>query len=373
MTLSTFPWHAAAVAALCVLSLPGCKDKPEQRAAPPPGLSPSASAASRSCDQGANPIADAATAAIFPRTLAGYCVDPMGEYRTFGEGSAKPLDAVCTEAFNGACEQYKSFGLKSVTEFHYAAANGSPAAVQVVLSKFSTADGAYGMFTSRVVGDNDPSADKFPRDMKLPGAAALGTGTAYLWRGQLFVELTYTNETETPKQVADSSAKVLSALAAAIAPKLPGPPELPGSAAALPQDKRLPLGIAYEPKDTFETPGAGAGAIGYYKDGDKRYRVLAMARADADQAKDALQSIVKRTGATREKEAVGEAAFRLMIGDKDDPRAEWIVARSGKQVLGIGDEPLALKSSMSSADRDKVSLTREQKHAALKALLAGTK
>jgi hypothetical protein len=364
----------ALAAALCALSLLGCKDKPEERRGPPPpSAAPSVSAASRSCDQGPNPVADPAMAAIFPRTLAGYCIDPMGEYRTFGEGSSKPLDAVCTEAFDGACEQYKSFGLKSVIEFHYAASSASPAAVEVVVSKFASPDGAYGMFTSRVVGDNDPAADKFPKDMKLPGAAALGTGTSYLWRGQLFVELTYTNETETPKQVAESSAKVLTALANAIAPKLPGAAGLPGSAAALPADKRLPLGILYEPKDSFETPGTGAGAIGFYKDGDKRYRVLSMARSDADQAKDVLQSITRSKGATREKDPIGDGAIRLLGGDKDGPRPEWIVARSGKQVLGIGDEAQTLKAGMTAADREKVSLTREQKVAALKVMLSGVK
>ena len=41
--------------------------------------------------------------------------------------------------------------------------------------------------------------------------------------------------------------------------------------------------------------------------------------------------------------------------------------------LGIGDEPLSLKAGMTAADRDKVSLTREQKAAALKAMLSSVK
>ena len=359
-------------AALSAFSLFGCKDKPEERSAPPPPV-PSASAASKVCANGGGTLRDPAVAATFPRATSDYCVDPNGETRVFGEGSAKPLDAVCTEAFDGACDQYKSFGLKSVTQFHYVDGKGSSGSVEVVLSKFGTPDGAYGMFTSRVVGDNDPAADKFPRDMKLPGAGAQGTGTVYLWKGQLFVELTYTNETETPKQLADTSFKLLAALAADVAAKLPGAPSLPTSAAALPADHRLALGVLYEPKDAFEVSGAGAGAYGFYKDGDKRYRVVSITRNDADQAKDVFQSIAKRKGATREKEAIGDGALRLMAGEKDSARVEWIVARSGKQIFGVGDESLAVKSEMPAADHDKICLTREQKQALVKSMLGNVK
>ncbi|MBI5537207.1 MAG: hypothetical protein HY898_31085 [Deltaproteobacteria bacterium] len=351
----------------------GCKDKPEERRAPPPNPPPSASAASKACANGGGSLKDPAVAAIFPRSSGGYCLDPNGEVRSFGEGSPKPLDAVCTEAFDGACDQYKSFGLRSVTQFHYVDGAGSSGSVEVVLSKFATPDGAYGMFTSRVVGDNDPAADKFPRDMKLPGASAQGTGTVYLWKGQLFVELTYTNETETPKQLAETSSKVLTVLSGEIAPKLPGVPSLPVSAAALPADRRLPLGMLYEPKDAFEVSGAGGGAYGFYKDGEKRYRVLSITRNDADQAKDVFQSIAKRKGATKEKEPIGDGVLRVMTGDKDSPRVEWVVARSGKQILGVGDETLVLKSDASAADHDKVCLSKEQKLALVKTLLSTVK
>jgi hypothetical protein len=370
---TTLQTSIGAVALTAALLLPSCKDKPDPGSGSPPAPPASAAAPSRACDQGGGSIKDPAMAAVFPRAVSGYCIDPHGEYRSFGEGSPKPLDAVCTEAFNGACDQYKSFGLKSVAEFHYVHGGGSSGAVEVVASKFASAEGAYGMFTSRVVGDHDPAQERFPRDMKLPGAAAQGTGSAYLWKGQLFVELTYTNETETPKQLAESSSTVLNALGAEIAAKLPGTPELPLSAAALPTEKRLPLGILFEPKDAFETSGAGAGAQGFFKDGEKRYRVLSITRADPDQARDVLQSIGKRKGAAREKEPLGDGAVRLMTGDADSPRLEWVVARAGKQLFGVGDEPNALKNEMSAADREKVSLSREQKHALLKSLLASVK
>jgi len=357
------------LAALSTLALASCKDRPEDHRAPPPGAPPaSASAAPKACASGGGTLTDAAIAPAFPRAVAGYCIDPNGETRMFGEGAPKGLDAVCTEAFNGDCELYKSFGLKNVTTFRYVDGAGGNGSVEVIVSRMTSPDGAYGMFTKRVVSDNDPAAEKFPRDMKLPGASAQGTGTAYLWKGPLFVELTYTNDTESPKQVADSSNKVLKILSAEVAPKLPGTGTWPPSVAALPEDKRLPLGVTYEPKDAFELKGAIAGATGFYKDGDKRYRIVSITRNDADQAKDALQTIGKRTGATKEAN-LGEGAFRMLTEGKDEPRTEWIVARSGKQLFGVGDEPLVLKAEMAAADRDKVSLSREQKLALLKGLL----
>ncbi len=57
--------------------------------------------------------------------------------------------------------------------------------------------------------------------------------------------------------------------------KLPGEPSLPPAAAALPKDNMIPLGIRYETKDVLGVDGAGPGAFGYYKEVDKRYRVVA--------------------------------------------------------------------------------------------------
>lgn len=369
-----FPIAAPSLLAT-ILGLAACsKDQPEpRRSQPPPQPPPSASASAKACATGGGVIQDAPTALLFPRVSGQYCIDPNGETRVFGEGGKKPLEAVCTEAFDGECEVYRGYGLRTVSTFHYVDGAGTAGSVEVVLSRFATAEGAYGMFTKRVVGDGDPAEEKRPRDLKLPGAAALGTGSAYLWKGMLLVELTYTNETESPKQLAESSDKILKPLATEVASKLPGPPSLPASAAALPAENRVPLGILFEPKDAFEVGGAGAGAHGFYRDGDKRYRVLAIARNDPEQAKDVLGSIAQRKGATKEKD-FAEGGVRLMVGEtKDAPRTEWILARTGKQLLGIGDEPLVVKAEMTSAERDRVCLSREQKTARLKALLASTK
>jgi hypothetical protein len=364
------PHHAPATFVLpLMLALAGCpKDKPEGAPPPAPTPVPSASATAAVCAAGGGTIADPSLAAAFPRTLNGYCLDPHGELRLFGENAPRPIDAICTEAFDGECEVYKSFGLRRVAIFRYVDGAGSPGTVDVVVSQYGGSDGAYGMFTKRVVSDGDPARGDAPKQMKVDGEGAAGVGTAWLWKGSLFVELTYTNEKQTPEQVASTSAPLLEAMAAAITRRLPGSASLPAAVSRLPQAQRLPLGVMFQPSDAFDVEGGGAGAIGFYRDGDKRYRILSIVRSDADQAKDVLKSLQRRKGATGEKD-IGEGAVRLMVGDDASSRAEWIVARKGAQVFGIGDEPLALQATMSNTERDKVTLTRDEKVKRLRALL----
>lgn len=357
---------------LCLaLSLSACsKDNPPNRGAPPPIAS---SNSEKRCSDGGGTVQDQALSPSFPRSINNFCVDPNGETRTFGEGSPKELDKICTEAFDGDCEIYKSFGLKRVSLFRYIDGTGSPASIDVVVSRFATTEGAYGMFTKRVISDADPARQDAPKELRLPGAAALGTGSAYLFRGQLVVELTYTNEQESPAQLTNSSEKALRALAELVAPKLPGAPDLPVSATRLPSDQRIPLGIFLEPTDAFSVTGSGPGAYGYYKDGEKRFRILSITRTDPEQANDLISTIGKRPATTKEKE-FADGGYRLMIGDgKDGPRIEWIVARRGTQIFGIGDESSVLTTDLSSAQREKICLSRNDKLKKLKALLAASK
>ena len=64
-----------------------------------------------------------------------------------------------------------------------------------------------------------------------------------------------------------------------------------------------------------------------------------------------------------------DAAVRVVLGDKDGPRTEWIVARAGKLVVGVGDEEFAMKPEMSASERESVALARDEKVARLRALL----
>src|SRR5258707_13671506 len=152
------------------------------------------------------------------------------------------------------------------------------------------------MSPKRFMADGDP-ADGAPKKLEAGGAGALGTGRAYVWKGPYLAEIQYANEQETPAQMKASSERLLVPIGTEIGKKVPGQAGLPSSASKLPADKMVPMGILYAPKDVLGVEGAGAGATGFYKEGDKRYRILSIARDDVDQAKDVLKTFIKLPGA----------------------------------------------------------------------------
>ena len=342
----------------------GCKSN-ESKGTPPPPPAPLPKA--NACAAGGGTLSDAQTAAVVPRKSSNFCLDPNGGDKVYGEGASLPIDQIC-DMFDGECEIYKGFGVRRVVEMRYVDGGGSAATINVYLSKFGSVDGAYAMFTKRVVGDGDPAGEDTPRAIAGGGAAALGIGNAYLWRGAYLVEMTYNDETAAEKAIKAASDQLLMPLAKDIGDKLPGDTDLPAPAAALPKGKLLPLGIRFATKDLFDIAGVGPGAFGYYRDADKRYRFASMIRADDEQAKDVLGTLGKQPGATKEK-GIGDGAIRFMRKEGEGPTTEWIVVRSGSKLLGIGDEVRAMRNGMSADDVAKVSLSKDEKMSRLKEAL----
>lgn len=354
----------------------GCKEEEPRRAPPPP-----AAAKPAACAGGGGKISDATSAPFFPRTTAdagrdsasagpsGFCLDPNGGEKTFGEAGARPLDEIC-DMFDGECEIYKGFHVKRVVEARYVDGAGSPATIDVHLSKFATTEGAYAMFTKRIVGEGDPADEATPRPAEGGGAAALGIGNAYLWRGLYLAEITYNDESAAEQALKAASDRVLPPLVKQMGAALPGETALPPAAAALPKQDLLPLGIRYVVKDALGVDGVGGGAFGYYKAGDARWRVLAIVRGDADQAKDVLTSFAKLPGTTKEK-GIGDGAVRVMIKEGEGAPAEWLFARADKAVFGVGDEARVLRSGMTAEEHAKVSLGKDAKGEKLKKALGG--
>lgn len=343
--------------AAAFVALTGCSKGEEHRGAPPPP--PAAAVKAGACASGGGTIADAASAPFFPRVTSGYCLDPNGGDKAFGDGAALPLDEICN-LFDGECEIYKGYGVRRVVQAHYVNGAGTVATIDVNVSRFGTSEGAYAMFTRRVVGDGDPADDSTPKPTPGGGSAALGLGNAYLWRGLYLVELTYNNQEAAEATIKAASEALLPPLVREMGDKLPGETALPPAAAALPKENLIPLGIRYITKDLLTETGSGPGAFGYYRAGDKRYRVAVIARGDADQAKDVLSTLGKVRGAAKEKN-IADGAVRFMHKEGEAPPAEWVFARSGKLVLGVGDEPRSLKATMSADEHAKVTLSKEEK------------
>ncbi|MEO8874431.1 MAG: DUF6599 family protein [Polyangiaceae bacterium] len=336
---------------LAILSATGCT-KPDAASTPPPPPPPVSSGAGAAvCASGGGTDTDAVSAPFFPRTIGAYCIDPQGDIKTYGEQGKLTMDDVCTTAFDGECEVYKTFGLKRVVALRYVNATGG--SVEINLSRFANDDGAFGMYTKRVVADGDPTDSHAPRTIEASGAGAMGSGRGYAWRGSYLVELTYLNETETPAAMIKSSEMILPVVAKAISEKLPGATDKPVSARALTTTNLIPNGIAYFPNDPVSLGKIGAGAVGYYKDGAKRYRLLAVQEADVDAAKDAMKIIKSRAGAIPIA-ALGDEAVLVALPDPPDAptKNEFVIARKGALIAGAGGEPLTTADAATRATKD---------------------
>jgi hypothetical protein len=156
-------------------------------------------------------------------------------------------------------------------------------------------------------------------------------------------------------------------LAKKLAERLPGEPTYPPSAHVLPKEQQLQLAISYAKDDVLDVAGTGPGAVGYYRQDNKRWRVFSIVRADADSAKDVMLTLKKLEGAKSVKPPPIEALVFSRREADDGPKTEWVVARNEAKVIGIGDETAVLGDS---EDKNaSVSLSREQKLEKLKVLL----
>jgi hypothetical protein len=355
--------------AFASLTASACKDE-ARNDRPPPPPPPSASAKADVCAGGGGQDTDSISAPFVPRAAGGYCIDPQTEPKTYGDKGKLTMDEVCTTAFDGECEVYKRFGLDRVVVLRYVDGTGAPNSVEVNLSRFTTADGAYAMFTKRVVADGDP-ARATVKPLNAGGAGATSSSNAYVWRGQYLAELTFVTEDTkmTPAQMAQANEKATGSIAHDIGSKLPGALDPLPSTALLPTASRISLGVAYHPKDALTLTGIGPAAVGYYKDGDKRWRVVGIARADADAAKEAFRAFKLKAGAVPLKN-VGDEAVQVLVQEAPDrAKAEYVVARKGTAVAAVGDEELVLDPSTPSDKQAPLKLTRDEKIAKLAAIL----
>jgi hypothetical protein len=344
--------------------LAGCPSKESGGSSPPPPPPPppsSALAAAGACSNGGGEVKDPVSQTFFPRQIGGFCVDPNGETKTYGENGKHPKEEVCTTLFDGECEIYMRYRLTRVVALHYVDGSGKGATVDATLSTYADVAGAYGMFTKRVIADSDPAEDSAPKPFAAGGGAVLGTGRAYVWRGQNVLELQYTSEQESPDQLSKSSSAILPLIGKEIGSKLPGSLDKPASAKALPEAHLVSAqAMEFVEKELLGLKGLGAGAMGFYKDGDKRFRYVAFASADAEQAKDGMKTLTKRPEALPVAGLGDEAT--LVVVKRGESKQEVLFARKGALVLGVTDEEWAGKTRLS----------KEEKTDRLKAWLSGS-
>jgi hypothetical protein len=319
---------------------------------------------------GTNP--DALSAPFFPRTSGTFCIDPDDHVRAYGARAKGSMDEVCTQAFNGECEVYKRYGLTRVVFIRYVDANG-PSSIEIYLSEFKDGEGAFGLFGKRVVADADPARQGAPRPLGAGAAGALGTGRAYVVRAAHLVELQYNNDQESEAELRASSERVLAPLASAIGELLPGPKELPPAVALLPSDKRVPAGLWSVNGQPLGIAGVGPAAFASYADGAKRWRGVLWIRSDAATASADLKALRAKSGALPAPTAGEDGVSLALVESKDAPKADYVFARKGAIVFGVGDETLAFDPTKKPEEQAALRLSLAEKGDRVKAMLGSLK
>ncbi len=315
----------------------GCGDRevgagPEKRGAPPPPVATSSGPVS--CTRAA--IDDPVTKDFFPAKHEGFCLDPQDGGKALGEGTKLPLEGIA-DLFDGESKIYEDHGVKRVVQLRYIDAAGGPASIDIVISRFDSDAGAYAMFTKRVVGDGDPADPATPKPLSVSGRAALGVGSATLWRGSWLTELVYNDDSKSPKEIETLGAKVLEPLAKAVLDKLPGEVAPPPEVAALPEKDRLPQGTRLLLKGGLPgVPTSPRAGVGYYRAGSARYRVSVLLLADEQAAKDVMKDAEKALAASPVP-GLGDDAWKGTLKE-GSTQGEVLVARRGARVLAISDE-----------------------------------
>jgi len=362
-------WTGAGLRVALLLAGVGCKSDPPQRREPPPAAP---AALGGACAQADSAPRDPVARPLLPVRSGTFCLDPQGGEKAYGEDADKPFDRACDELLDGECEVYRSFGALRTMEARYIDDGGSPATLVVHLTKFNTSEGAYAMFTLRVVGDGDPAGEAAPKPIEASFAAAVGVNNAYVVRGPFLAEIVFTDESAgSVAALRDAADRLVVPLAREVGAKLTGDTAPPPAAARLPTAARLPLGVRYHTRDMFGIPGAGPGAAGYYREGEKRYRVIALLRPDADQAKDLVATFARQPGASREK-APYDGFVRIVVQAPGEVPAEWVLGRARGIVLGVGDEVRVVRDTMTNDERARVLLSTREKMDKLKGMLEAT-
>lgn len=277
-----------------------------------------------------------------------------------GEQSKQTLEHIA-DVFDGEAAVYEAHGITRLTEARYVAESG-PVSVQITLSKFKTAEGAFAMFTKRIVGDGDPADEATPKPID---GGALGVGNAYVHKGQWLAEIVYANDETTPEALAKEAKSALPAVVASLASKLPGDAAPPPDVALLPARDRLPLGVRFA---LGEEGAWSTGAIGYYAANGRRFRVYAFTAKD-DAAAQARFGALAKGDARGPLAGIGDEAATATRKD-GAVSVDWAIARKGKRVLAVSDEPRAMPAGLADEKRAAITLAMADKQKLLAELVS---
>lgn len=335
------------IGALLAGAAPGCgrlapsADSSEASASAPAPLTRCAEHLDRDAERALGPL---------PRSLGAFCLDTYARVRAFGKDAPQPLERGCEQVLGQGCEDGHAQGLEHLAAFRYSDAGGGSASLDVIATRFVTSDAAYAYFTDQLLGDGDP-AEQRAKSIEAPGVAVWSGQLASGWLGRYVLTLYYVDPAAPSGELEQAAAASLPGLIRRSLLTLPAGGGPPLAVQRLPEEHRLPLGARFVAGDVLGVPGAGAGAIGHYRNGDKRWRVLTIVRADTDSARDVLGTLARNPSA---RPLLGAPAGTIAFTQRrlpTEPNVTWVVGQRHEVIYGVGDEAAALPE-FTSAERE---------------------
>jgi hypothetical protein len=294
-----------------------------------------------------------------PRELGRFGIDVYAGVRAYGSGAPASLERACEQILGPGCADGR--GLEHVLVLRYvdrqrSAGQGSRATLDVVVSRYEDSDGAYARFTDDLIGERDPG-ELDARALDVPGVSVIAGERVDGWIGRYVLALARSDESEPLERRRAAAAGDLPEAARQLVAALRAEPDLPLSVQKLPRAHRLPLGVRGVAGDPLGVPGVGTGALGYYREGDKRWRVLAIVRSDAESARDVLSTLGQSPGARRLERAPLHAYAFTERRLPAEPALSWVLGQHEEVVYGIGDEAAVLPEFTSAEREAKVKLS----------------
>jgi len=284
-----------------------------------------------------------------------WCLDRFAPPVSYGELGEESLERACERALGPGCRADEGAALRRVVRFHYLQRAQPLASADGVLSRFRDPSAAYAHYTRAVLGGGGPELAKATQ---LDGGRLAQRGDSlFAWRGRELLWLRYVDERSAADRRQQLANESLPRLARALLARLGGTDDLPSSLQRLPAEGRIPLGVRVFLDEAFGVAGLGPSALGYYRQGNEHWRMIAMQRPDAESAKDLMSTLEHQPEAHRIERAPLEA---LMLSERrgpGEPPLSWVIARQADVVYGIGTEDHSARLAAESGS----ALTLEQK------------
>ncbi len=271
-----------------------------------------------------------------------WCLDGTSGVKVASSEHPEDLERRCREVYISDCQHVLALGLRKLTIGRFVRDQLRPAIVDAVVSRFSSPEGAWAFVTERYLSDlslDDAEDARRYATLDGPHLGLLGERQLVAIHGFDVLSLRLSDRFRAVSEQRRAAAHELPAILAAWLSGRPDDQPLPRSLSLLPERDRRTLGRRFAYADALGVLGAGHGATGYYRAGEKNYRIFVASYPDEAAAKDAALLLRRRPGVHNLEDVSFDAFEFTQPGDAESPSTLWLMGVYGGRVAGVGSAP----------------------------------